>query len=149
LIRSGYRKNHFAHFARSEDHNLYYTHTIRGEDLLAIGTTADGVFGDYHYRHPDYKPYILTKPKSGVVSLEGGIRESALEWRVRPIVAALMGGYISMDLVQDFHLSELLSRWLERTLLRQYSNGKEFMLTANGSWVIDSMISELRTCFQI
>ena len=39
LRARGYRKNHFAHFARPRDRNLYYTHVVRNEDLIALGTS--------------------------------------------------------------------------------------------------------------
>ncbi|MCI0494120.1 radical SAM protein, partial [candidate division KSB1 bacterium] len=51
LTEAGYRKNFFIHFAKNDD-NLYYRHLLRGEDLIAMGPTADGVIGSYRYRHP-------------------------------------------------------------------------------------------------
>jgi oxygen-independent coproporphyrinogen-3 oxidase len=58
FVNAGYQKNHFSHFALPEDGNLYYTHAQRGEDLLAFGASADGIFGHYHYRHPGFKQFV-------------------------------------------------------------------------------------------
>ncbi len=44
LLQKGYFKNHFVHYARREDKNLYYNHVCHDEDLLALGPTADGFF---------------------------------------------------------------------------------------------------------
>ena len=141
LGQAGYRKNHFTHFALPEDRNLYYTHAKRGEDLLALGPTADGVFGDYHYRHSEYQLYV-----SGLYSeipvLEGGLAETPTELSLRPVITALMTGSVTQLMIEEFPLEFLLERWTEAALLTKFHH--TYMLTANGSWFISTMISELK-----
>jgi coproporphyrinogen III oxidase-like Fe-S oxidoreductase len=130
LVSAGYRKNHFVHYARPRDTNLYYTHLVRGEDLLALGPTADGVFGAYHYRHPEYSEYV----GGAAPALEGGVLENALEQRIRPLVAALMAGSVTDAMPVE--------RWLERGLIQQRADG--FSLTATGSWFLGEMLGEVK-----
>jgi len=143
LISSGYQKNHFVHFAKEQDRNLYFTHAKRGEDLLAIGATADGLFGHYHYRHPGYARYIkgidLTTPV-----LEGGLCESSLERKLRPAIAELMGSDVSYTTMKEIHAEPLLADWLEFSLIRHEQDKERFILTESGSWFIDTMINELK-----
>jgi coproporphyrinogen III oxidase-like Fe-S oxidoreductase len=143
LIRAGYHKNHFTHFAWSEDRNLYYNHAKRGEDLLALGTTADGVFGYYHYRHPEYAQY-MTGVQPDIPVLEGGVRETALEQHLRPSVTALMTGGITRIILQQIEAKPLLENWLESSLLKEEPETDSFILTANGSWLVNDMIAELK-----
>ena len=142
LARNGYRKNHFTHFARIEDLNLYYTHPQREEDLLGLGPTADGVFGVYHYRHPELEEYLRGAGSGGVV-LEGGLRESDLERRIRPAAAQLMGGRISAEALQAVNATSLLEPWTGCALIEGEPSGTKFGLTANGSWLVSHMLDEL------
>jgi oxygen-independent coproporphyrinogen-3 oxidase len=142
LIQAGYRKNHFAHFARPEDQNLYYNHVKRGEDLLALGPTADGVFGEYHYRHPEYTPYV-SGLHPGIPVLEGGICETSSDRTLRPLIAALMTANIPEGLSRELQCEAVLQKWLRTALLRQSHNAGSFTLTANGSWLINEMIADL------
>ncbi len=141
LRASGYRKNHFTHYALAADRNLYFTHPQRGEDLLALGASADGFFGHYHYRHMDYSGYV--GPGAGVFcSLQGGLPETEREKRIRPVTASLMGAGIKADLLRRFGLQDLLEEWKESALLEPGSDPGTFALTANGSWFIDRMIDD-------
>jgi oxygen-independent coproporphyrinogen-3 oxidase len=142
LARSGYRRNHFTHWARAKDHNLYYTHPQRGEDLLGLGPTADGVFGFYHYRHPELEEY-LQSAATAFPGLEGGVAETPLERRMRPAVTQLMGGRISRALVESLNAASLLEKWQECGFLETDSRGEQFSLTANGVWFLSSMLDEL------
>jgi len=139
LSQRGYRKNHFTHFALPQDRTLYYTHLIRGEDLLALGPTADGVFADYHYRHNETSRY-LQDAGSNRPSLQGGLAETADETRTRPLVNALMSGTIREGLLASCRQKALLDRWLETGCLRQSQDPGQYILTANGSWMIQEMI---------
>jgi radical SAM protein with 4Fe4S-binding SPASM domain len=147
LTCRGYHKNHFTHFAKSEDQNCYYTHAQRGEDLLALGATADGIFGAYHYRHPEYEEY-LAGAQAAVLALEGGIRENSLEQCLRPAITALMTGNITRHVLQSVEAEPLLDQWIESVLVKE-EPGDRFILTANGSWLVNEMISELRNWFDI
>jgi oxygen-independent coproporphyrinogen-3 oxidase len=146
LASLGYRKTLFNHFARERDTNLYFTFPERGEDCLALGTIADGVFGDYHYRHPEYKPYCQSVNET-FPGLQGGLRRSALENRLRPLEIALLSASISPELFADVlgrHCSEaLLRRWREVALVKEDALSDRLCLTANGSWFTSKMMAEL------
>jgi len=143
LTSHNFRKNHFDHFSLPEDRNLYCTHASRKEDLLALGTTADGAFGYYHYRHPAIKQYI-SKTEVGLPALEGGMSESSFEKRVRPGVVSLMVARISDATFHDFDAVALRDAWLECLLLKADPQSDEFSLTANGSWFINEMIEQFK-----
>jgi len=136
LARLGYRKTLFNHWAGEHDTNLYFTFPERGEDLLALGTIADGVFGDYHYRHLTYAPY--GQNMHDVPGLQGGLRRTPLENRLHPLLTALMSGTIPAALLP----TELIRRWQAAALLRP--NNGAFELTGNGTWFVGNMITELQ-----
>jgi coproporphyrinogen III oxidase-like Fe-S oxidoreductase len=142
LVRSGYQKNHFAHFAQPEDRNLYFTHAQREEDLLALGATADGVFDYYHYRHPEYSKYV-NGIESGAAFLAGGVWEPTPDRKTGRAKTALMGGSISLGVLKKIGAENLLDDWLKCELIRKCSNTEGFVLTANGSWFVNNMISKL------
>ena len=148
LSNAGYGKNHFTHYALSQDRNLYFTHALRGEDLLALGTSADGVFGHYHYRHPGYGKYI----KNGgnyTPAFEGGIMESPFEQRIRPAIAAIMCGRISKTIFQEMNAESLLDSWMESAFIDERNDKQSFSLTANGSWFVNNMIAELKRTIRL
>jgi len=140
LRRKGYEKNFFTHFALPEDKNLYYRHAKRGEDLLAMGPTADGIFGNYLFRHPTYNRY-MDLPVPG---LEGGMMESPLEHEIRPASAALMTASVTRPMLHELHADSLLELWMACEMLEQNDESGEFELTANGSWFITSMVAQLQ-----
>ncbi len=142
FVNAGYRKNHFSHFALTEDRNLYYTHAHRGEDLLAFGTSADGIFGNYQYRHPGFKQYVAGN-KDNVPVLEGGIMKSAMEQAVQPAVASLMCGNISRSILQGIGGEDLLDAWNDMGLVAGTDDDDRYTLTANGSWFVDQLIQEV------
>lgn len=135
LVRRGYRKTHFTHLARPEDANVYYGYPLRGEDLLALGPTADGVFGSYWYRHPEYAAYV----GGSAPCLEGGVRESETERALRPAVAALMAGRMRRELLRPSDIES----WLESGLIEEDPARGEFVLTANGTWFVTEMLEQL------
>jgi len=146
LASLGYRKTLFNHFARERDANLYFTFPERGEDCLALGTIADGVFGDYHYRHPEYKPY-----RQGVSAifpgLQGGLRRTAPENRLYPLEIALLSGHIPAGLFADVlgkDRSEVMFRqWRASALVEEDAQQGHLCLTANGSWFTGQMMQQL------
>jgi coproporphyrinogen III oxidase-like Fe-S oxidoreductase len=129
LASLGYRKTLFNHFARARDTNLYFTFPERGEDLLALGTVADGCFGDYHYRHPPYAAYCRAVAE-GYPGLEGGLRRSAVENRLAPLVTALMAAHVARPLLEALAGLELADLW------------QELHLTGSGSWFVGNMIGQ-------
>lgn len=142
LVRHGYRKTHFTHFALPQDTNLYYSHPLRGEDRLALGPTADGMFGAYHYRHPEYEDYIAGADRDAP-ALEGGVWENALERELRPASIALMAGTITTAMLRELDAEFLLDLWLETALLKEGPEEGRFTLTANGSWLVAQMLEQL------
>jgi len=142
LRSHGYRKNHFVHFAIPPDANLYYTNALRGEDQLALGPTADGVFGDYLYRHGQYENYVSASGSR----LEGGLWLPEPARRLRAATASLMAGRITGDLLRRLGAEKLLQAWLSRALLeRDEEDQHTFVLTGNGSWLLTKMLAELET----
>jgi oxygen-independent coproporphyrinogen-3 oxidase len=142
LTRHGYPKNHFAHYARPPDQNLYYRHAVRGEDLLALGPTADGVFGAYHYRHPEFDGYV-SGAGGGAPALEGGVAESPREAAMRPAQVLLMAGEITEPLMDGLQAGGLLRRWSAESLVKRAPEAGRFLLTGNGSWYLDEMLDQL------
>jgi hypothetical protein len=128
------------------DADVYFTSPVRGEDCLAVGTIADGVFGDYHFRHHRYAGYLRGARDDGV-GLEGGLRRTAAESRLHPLVTAILSGTIAPDLVaaiderfpEDDPLSE---EWLERRLVAREPSGG-LRLTASGAWFAGNMVRSL------
>jgi len=142
LLENGYCKNHFDHYARPEDRSLYLRHALRGEDLLAFGPTADGVFSDFVYRHTGLAAYLRNCPANGP-ALEGGITKPLALRAVERATAALMCGYFEESLIPDLHVRSLLERWLSHGLLRREGEETSYTLTASGSWCVDFMIHDV------
>ena len=142
LLRHGYHKNHFAHFAKERDRNLYYQHAVRRENLLALGPSADGVFGPFLYRHPQLAAYSLGAADGGPV-LEGALQMSPIECRLRGAEAELMGNAISWRTFENLGLDSLLSEWQSMGLISLTSGRPEPELSATGSWEIAGMLQAL------
>ncbi|MGQ9600186.1 MAG: radical SAM protein [Anaerolineae bacterium] len=142
LLALGYRKTLFNHFAGIQDTNLYFTFPERGEDCLALGTIADGVFGDYHYQHVEYAAYSRQVP-TGFPGLGGGLRRNSTENRMQPLVTALMAGRVPLHLAANLVSRFLLQQWQETRLLTPDLATGDLILTGSGSWFLGNMISEL------
>lgn len=143
FLRSrGFAKNHFAHFARPEDENLYYRHAARGEDLLALGPIADGALGGYHYRHAGLQEYMRASAEPHP-RLEGGMKEIASSPARRKARAHLMAGSISLRLLEQAAAAHLLPNWLDRKMLLPADDSGLYSLSANGSWFLNQLLAEL------
>jgi len=145
LRELGYRKTLFNHYAREKDTNLYFTFPERGEDCLALGTIADGVFGSYHYRHPEYREY-LSGVSDSFPGLQGGLRRSAQEDRLQPLEVLILSGRLRKE---DFdrtlglqRTAALFQQWLEAALIHP-AQGGEYLLTASGSWFAGAMMEQI------
>jgi coproporphyrinogen III oxidase-like Fe-S oxidoreductase len=150
LEAHGFKKNLFNHWADAQDKNIYFTFPLRGEDCLAVGAIADGVFGHTHYRHPRYPDY-LRLAQADFPGLEGGLRENPLEEAMQPFIAAIESGCISASLRSGLEgLSaggkEMVRRWLDRGLVEDDGRGG-LELTDSGSWFAGNLIADLRTAF--
>ncbi len=140
LTKAGYGKNHFIHFVKNDD-NLYYRHLLRGEDLIAMGPTADGIIGSYRYRHPNLKQYLQAPHSSGSV-FEGGILESKNAMKIKPATVEMMCGQLSTETIQKLDLYPLIEKWL-RCHVVERRNGHGYRLTANGSWLVDQLLDHV------
>jgi coproporphyrinogen III oxidase-like Fe-S oxidoreductase len=145
LERRGYRKNTFNHWADARDDNRYFTFPSREEDCLAVGTIADGVFGDYHFRHPRYAAYLRATGRSSP-GLEGGLRRTPYESEMHTLTTAIMSGRIPRRLVPRLvgaaDGAPLKQGWLARGLVQELDGGDLGLLT-NGSWFAGNMVKEL------
>jgi coproporphyrinogen III oxidase-like Fe-S oxidoreductase len=142
LSALGYRKTLFNHFADDRDTNLYFTFPERGEDCLALGTIADGYFGDYHYRHPEYAIYRRSVSERSP-GLQGGLRRSEVEQYLQPLTIALLAGSVAPALFADPVSQALLHDWQRSLLLENEPETGNLRLTGNGSWFVGNMISDL------
>jgi len=140
LIDAGYHKNHFIHFAKNDD-NLYYRHMLRGEDLVAIGPTADGIIGNYRYRQPHVKEYLEVEHMEHPV-FEGGMEELVGEVKVRKASVEIMCNTIRKETFRDLGIEGLFHKWESNKLIIKV-NDNSYGLSANGSWLIDQLIHEL------
>jgi len=111
-----------------------------------MGTIADGVIDDYHYRHPRYADYMRsTQPD--FPGLEGGLRKNACEQRMHPVVTAILSAQIQVDLLYKQRISppggveRMIDNWLENRLVEPVGDGA-LRLTASGSWFAGNMIAD-------
>jgi coproporphyrinogen III oxidase-like Fe-S oxidoreductase len=141
LNSNNYHKNHFDHFSLKDDHNLYSTHMSRGENLLALGASSDGVFNAYHYRHPTLNTY-LKQAKKHIAVLEGGLWQNKTEKHIQPLLAQIMTGKIQEKTFSQLHAHFLKKEWIDSAFLRKEENLEEYVLTANGSWFINNMLEQ-------
>lgn len=142
LAKRGFRKTLFNHFAGMRDTNLYFTFPERGEDCLALGTIADGVMGDYHYRHPTYAPYTRSVTAT-FPGLQGGLRRNAREEQVQPLTTALLSGRVPVNLLAGTLSETQIQQWFDLRLLDADPGGHDAVLTGNGSWFVGNMIASL------
>jgi len=145
LSRAGYKKNHFIHFAKN-DSNMYYRHLLREEDLIAIGPTADGVVGSYRYRHPNIKGY-LAKTNLTFPVLEGGIAETETALKIKPATVQLMCGGIDENIIKKLNIRNLIKKW-EKCKILEKEDSDSYLISANGSWLIDQLMNELEKTFK-
>lgn len=150
LEQAGFHKNLFNHWADSKDKNIYFTFPTRGEDCLAVGTIADGVMGDYHFRHPRYANY-MRHSGNGQPGLQGGLRRTPQETALLPFTTALLAGYIPPSQVPFFKsrplgAASLCDAWQQHQLIAADITRGGFQLTATGSWFAGNMVRELMDC---
>jgi coproporphyrinogen III oxidase-like Fe-S oxidoreductase len=147
LSQLGYKKTLFNHFADEKDTDLYFTFPERGEDCLALGTIADGVFNGYHYRHPEYVPYCKSVTAS-FPGLEGGIRQSKQEGRLASLETAILSARLTKKLfvgvMGEVGTEALFGKWLQAALIAVDPDcAGQYCLTANGSWFAGEMMAQL------
>jgi oxygen-independent coproporphyrinogen-3 oxidase len=147
LLSNGFSMNVFNHLAKGRDKNLYFTFPERNEDLLALGTIADGVFGEYHYRHPTYLSYI-NQVSEGNPGLQGGIRKNTIERLLHPLEIEIMSGCIDKDIFMEKlgykRADQLFENWIEKKIIMPAYQDKNYLLTPNGAWFIGKMLEEIQ-----
>lgn len=150
LAKHAYRKNLFNHWADSLDANTYFTFPTREEDCLAAGTIADGVFANYHYRHPRYSEYLRLTTNE-FPGLEGGLRRTNLEEKMHPWVTAISSARLDPSFQGVLQAatpgdSDLLFLWLSLGLFRPGKDGL-LELTDCGSWFAGNIIADMKGLF--
>ncbi len=141
LLKNGYIKNYYNHYAGCEDENLYFTYPQRGEDLLAMGPSADGVFDTYIYRHGSYGHYMKGAGKNRV-SLEGGMVLPQVDRMAAPAALALLKGALTQRTVAQLDIGRLVKSWMDSRCLEEMP--EEYRLTANGTWFVHQMLEQVK-----
>lgn len=141
LSSVGFRKNHFAHWARAEDRNLYFTHRSRGEDLVALGPSADGRIGTYRYRHGSLVGYLAGA--AGAPPLEGGRRDRAEAADLASARASVLGGAPDRRAFEALGLGALLDGWRLAGLVEGGGSAPALQLSASGSYFVAALLDEL------
>ncbi|MBP7998226.1 MAG: radical SAM protein [Chloroflexi bacterium] len=147
LQRYGFQHNLFNHWADTRDKNLYFTFPTRREDCLALGTIADGVLGDYHFRHPPYAAYMRTC-RDGQPGLQGGLWRTSQETALLPLTTAILSGTIPSHIAAVFQTipmgeTNLLAHWQQHQFIEASREKEGFCLTANGAWFAGNMVKTL------
>ena len=142
----GYRRRIYNHMANGRDDNRYFTSPARGEDLLSLGTIADGYFGNYLYRHaalPEFREGI----GSGGPGLGGGLLRTAEESRYACLEREIRGGDPLPDpfieILGPEKALDLFRNWIAEGFLRVNEDGESTELLPNGSWFIQKMLSDI------
>lgn len=146
LTQAGYGKNHFSHYAREKDRNLYYTHARRGEDLLAIGASADGAFANLQYRCPQLSKAFLDSARLSPL-FQGSIAEGEENAAGSLLAKHLMTGSFPKNILPcDEGVTGTIERWRDCLLIREKEGHNDiFELTGSGSWHLCAMLAELET----
>jgi oxygen-independent coproporphyrinogen-3 oxidase len=159
LLQKGYVKNHYAHYALPPEDNRYFRHAVRGEDMLGLGASAAGVFGDWEYRCLHYPQYMNGARTALPIET---LTCQPMEARERMIAASLMAGRIpvaalSMPVAQNqvtgmavsgappedgsrVSIERLVQSWISFGLLAPDKDG--LRLTATGTWMSGRMLEE-------
>ena len=139
LLRAGYRKNHFVHYAQPEDDNCYYRHAVRDEDLLGLGASASGNIGPWEYRCSFYVQYVQHADRRLPIA---SLARSPSPPLLARFAAALMAGTVEVASVPRQPLVvRLVERWLRAGLL--VAEAEQLRVTAMGAWLLAAMLREL------
>ncbi len=131
----GFQKNQFSHFARPRDLNLYSRHAMRGEDLLALGASADGGFGALCYKHGDLKNFLSVPDVRQ--TLDGCLFKSATEHQSDVVIAHLLANALPEDMLENDVVQSLVDDWIRSGWLKMEPPWTRLTLT--GSWAIATM----------
>jgi coproporphyrinogen III oxidase-like Fe-S oxidoreductase len=142
LSNSGFGKNHFCHYAKAPDLNLYYNHARRGEGLLAVGASADGTFGGLAYRNRRLGQSFLDLGRQSP-PLQGGVEERGQADR-RAVARHLITGSVPKSLIGGRDLADAFERWRACLLVREKpGDPSQLQLTGTGSWHVSALLDEL------
>lgn len=141
----GYKRNIYNHMVRGRDDNRYFSSPQRNEDLLSFGAIADGSFGNCLYCHqplPQYREDVL----NGRLGLEGVILRNEREQQSYKLETQLRSGHpdpeIFVQIMGYEPALELFTHWAAGGMLKISQD--ECELTANGSWFISRLITDMR-----
>ncbi len=141
----GFRKNLYNHLSKQDDDNRYFTGPARNEDLLGLGTIADGFFGDYHYRHAELEAYSL-QVAAGLPGLAGGIRRSRVQREYRKLEVEIRSGrpdpLVFIQVLGTANALSLFSYWIGRGFIQTMDHDEYCELTPGGAWFVGEMLSE-------
>lgn len=145
LNAEGYSRSIYNHMARGRDDNRYFASPRRGEDLLPLGTIADGYFGDYLIRHTELADYRKALA-CGTPGLCGGMRRTPDESRQNRLEIELRSGkpdpLVFQQLLGTERAMALFSGWFQKGYLSAGADFENCELQGNGSWFIGEMIEE-------
>ena len=144
LLQHGYSKNHFVHYARPADQNLYFCHPLRGEDLLAVGASAAGTMGCVNYRYCEF-PAFRKRASLMADAFEGVVLPASHSERLFEVVASLMCARLSRPALAAIGAQELFEVWDRSGLIRACEESNRYTLTPTGSWLLNTMLNELRS----
>jgi oxygen-independent coproporphyrinogen-3 oxidase len=139
LLRAGYAKNHYAHYALPPDQDLYFRHSVRGEDLLALGASASGCLGSWEYLCDSYPGYL---DPGGLALPLVALAATPVSGQGIGVGTCLMAGWVPAESGPPAVDARLWSKWLEAGLLAPESGG--YRLTALGAWLLAAILCELR-----
>ena len=140
LRARGFAPNHITHLALPADQNLYYNHARRGEDLLALGPSADGVLGGQIYRHPPLPAYWRLDSQ-GHPPLQGVMDHSRSGLGLASLSRDLMTARISSPRKALLDKAGLGRPWQRAGMLCR--QGDHWEVTANGSWCMATLLNEV------
>jgi coproporphyrinogen III oxidase-like Fe-S oxidoreductase/sulfatase maturation enzyme AslB (radical SAM superfamily) len=145
LTASGYRKNHFVHYARERDRNLYFRHAFRGEDLLGLGASASGTFAGAEYRH-HLLPEYLGAAGAMSAGIAGAVIASGDSGDRQRAEAMMMAGELRRELFAQVGCEGIFQGWERCALVRPDRQTGTYALTGTGSWLLQDMLQEFRLC---
>ena len=122
---------------------------IRNEDCLAFGTIADGLLGSLFYRHLPLKKYN-DSTKSGGAGIDFAFEENSRRIKIRRFENYLMAtqipeaGVATMIKLFGDPFRGIWDTWHEAGLVEQAAGEPGYLLTANGCWLLSTMMERLR-----
>lgn len=145
LLKHGFKNCLYNHLSKHRDKNLYFTSPSRHEDLLGIGTIADGYFGNFQYRHSTYLAYLKSISEKNP-GFEGGLVRSAAEDMYRQLEVEIRSGkpdpLVFVANIGYKKSMDLFAKWIRLKMICVDPSGDSCTLTPNGAWFIGKLLSD-------